>query len=402
MANKNFICVDLNFVKKCLNQIIFGKTLYKYKALSNSFRSLYFDIFKKDQKEFSVNFMNQKIKSFRFNNENIYNSYNLRKIYYIQRNYFSSNFNRNKYLNFDGNNIIKEKENEKKNSKSKIKNLHKDLFEDNRQTSLINIQKSFYFTYFILNSPLIISSIICGILNLDLENFNQLSRIILNSQLLNHLFFSGILISALYKSTVAEYMSKNNIINILKSKDIMGNEEINKIRINYIFKLLISIFPGFLNFLSTHILLNVVCLNYYSFSIASSGIVISYILAFLLLKFFKMDKHLGFFKNWNILISLNILFLVIFFYIIYKRLKEVYDDENKILISDQQPFKIKYDLNRIENLKKFEEVLKDEEFKFDNDNQDLFFAIYDEIENITDNQKQKQLISKLDNIFEEN
>jgi hypothetical protein len=346
--------------------------------------------------------MNQKIKSFRFNNENIYNSYNLRKIYYIQRNYFSSNFNRNKYLNFDGNNIIKEKENEKKNSKSKIKNLHKDLFEDNRQTSLINIQKSFYFTYFILNSPLIISSIICGILNLDLENFNQLSRIILNSQLLNHLFFSGILISALYKSTVAEYMSKNNIINILKSKDIMGNEEINKIRINYIFKLLISIFPGFLNFLSTHILLNVVCLNYYSFSIASSGIVISYILAFLLLKFFKMDKHLGFFKNWNILISLNILFLVIFFYIIYKRLKEVYDDENKILISDQQPFKIKYDLNRIENLKKFEEVLKDEEFKFDNDNQDLFFAIYDEIENITDNQKQKQLISKLDNIFEEN
>jgi len=78
-------------------------------------------------------------------------------------------------------------------------------------------------------------------------------------------------------------------------------------------------------------------------------------------------------------------------------------NENGIVTDkDSNPFRVKNDPNRLENFKKYDEFLHEEELKFSDDNQDIFNAIYDEIDNIQDVEKQKSIIKKLDFILNEN
>jgi len=314
---------------------------------------------------------------------------------------FNTKFDKSKYLNFERNNIIKENPNESNRGKSRIKNKDIEAFKENSKIKSQKEQINFYIIFTLLNAPLFVSPLVFGIFNFKLVYFNQILRIILNSQLLNNFFFSGILISGIYKFSLSNQISKVNILNLNEMDGDQEKLELKKRKRIFLIKIGFCIFPCLLNFWATNLLLNQVIMTNNILLIGSSSIFLSYFSILMNLKIFKLDKIFGFFENWKYLIALNILFLIMFFTIIYKKcLAHIKKEIN--IDYDPQPFKIKNDLNRIENLKKYQEIMKDEENKFTQDNSDIYIAILDEIDNLKDKEKQKFLTDKLLNIFEEN
>ena len=61
------------------------------------------------------------------------------------------------------------------------------------------------------------------------------------------------------------------------------------------------------------------------------------------------------------------------------------------LDNDNMPFRILNDINRIEDLKNFEDVLIEEENNFEKDSTDIFEVIYKEIYELKDEKKKKML-----------
>lgn len=333
---------------------------------------------------------------------------------------FNTKFDKNHYLNFERNNIIRThaSDNEDIKKKTKIKNLNYEVLNNSGKLNLASNQRKFYFVFASLNFPLLLASIGFGMFDFQFVDFNSLARVLLNSQLLNNLFLTGILISALYKSTLTELINNGDFIKIIDSNTSQDDKiKLNYLKSRFFLRLLCCGFPGILNFCLTHALMNKYSLTTYYIGLSASGITVSYLGLLALVKIFKLNKKFSFFNNWDTIILANILMILLYFALIYKKFKgkgnyietNITDSAlaetnkaNRESMGDIQPFKVKNDAFRLENLKAFGEIIKEDENKFSEDSKDIFYSLYEEIDNMKDSVKQDEMLKKLEEIFEEN
>jgi len=207
---------------------------------------------------------------------------------------FSSKLNRNDFLNFERNNIIKD--NEFKTKKTKIKNFEKDFTNAEAKNFIsANEQKSVSLFVCMLNAPLVISFVYFDLFSLNSEYFNLINRIALNTQLLNNFFCTGILISGVFRTFVSQSLIKTDILRLMEAKEKQENYlQLESLKNIFLCKILLCVSPGLVNFFVVHMLLNKSILSFNLLMTGGASITLSYFSLFLLMKIFKLEKTFGF------------------------------------------------------------------------------------------------------------
>ena len=218
-----------------------------------------------------------------------------------------------------------------------------------------------------------------------------------------------ILCSSLIKNTLKEAITKlennRNIsglglglgldlsLNEVNENKLNDEEFLRKLKLKFLLNFGLIFLMAYINFYLIHEFLNDKELIKSNLIFRSAIIMLSNMGFYAVIKFNNLDKFpLG--KGLKKSLIANFIILFGFFGLFYYKLKKDFNNNN-------MPFRILNDINRIEDLKNFEEILIEEENKFENDSIDIFEVIYNEIYELKDEKEKKKLKEKLKKIFEE-